>query len=73
MEIAGFDWDEGNQAKCLIHGVTTGDIEALFSKPVLIVDDPHDASRETVSSHWSNAKSFHFCCIYASKRKNSTN
>jgi len=46
MEITGFDWDEGNQAKCLSHGVTTGDIEALFSKPLLIIDDPYDTSRE---------------------------
>jgi uncharacterized DUF497 family protein len=46
MEITGFDWDTGNQAKCTTHGVTTGDIESLFAKPILVIDDPHDASRE---------------------------
>ena len=46
MEIAGFDWDSGNQAKCNTHGVSTSDIESLFTKPILVIDDPHHASRE---------------------------
>lgn len=27
---AGFDWDEGNRQKCLKHGVSAAEIEALF-------------------------------------------
>lgn len=46
MEFTGFDWDSGNQAKCRKHGVTTGDIEKLFRYPILILDDPYDASPE---------------------------
>jgi uncharacterized protein len=30
-QIAGFDWDEGNTAKCQKHGVSIAEIEALFS------------------------------------------
>jgi uncharacterized DUF497 family protein len=47
MEFSGFDWDAGNRSKCRKHGVTTGDIESLFTKPVLIIDDPFDATIET--------------------------
>lgn len=28
--IGGFDWDEGNRAKCQKHGVSIAEIEALF-------------------------------------------
>jgi uncharacterized DUF497 family protein len=34
LEAAGFDWDDGNRAKCLKHGLSATDIEALF------LDDP---------------------------------
>lgn len=30
MLIDGFDWDEGNLAKCRKHGVSSEEIEALF-------------------------------------------
>jgi uncharacterized DUF497 family protein len=30
--IAGFEWDEGNRAKCQIHGVSIGEIEELFTQ-----------------------------------------
>src|SRR5260370_28929712 len=32
MEIAGFDWDEGNRSKCQKHGVSRAVIESMFSK-----------------------------------------
>jgi uncharacterized DUF497 family protein len=28
--VAGFDWDEGNLAKCQKHGVSVAEIEAVF-------------------------------------------
>ncbi len=40
MEFDGFDWDEGNRAKCQKHGVPIVEIESVFSARVLIVDDP---------------------------------
>ena len=30
VTIAGFDWDEGNLAKCRSHGVSIDEIEALL-------------------------------------------
>ncbi len=36
---AGFDWDEGNRAKCQRHGVTISEIEALLSGTPRIAPD----------------------------------
>ena len=30
MKVSGFDWDDGNRSKCEQHGVSAGDIEAVF-------------------------------------------
>jgi uncharacterized DUF497 family protein len=40
--VAGFDWDEGNRAKCQIHGVSIGEIEEIFVRRHTIrVDAEH--------------------------------
>ena len=36
--IAGFDWDEGNKAKCQKHGVSIAEIEHMFTSPTLHVE-----------------------------------
>jgi uncharacterized DUF497 family protein len=33
--IRGFDWDHGNRDKCQKHGMSIGDIEAVFTSPSL--------------------------------------
>lgn len=38
--ITGFEWDAGNLAKCQRHGVAAAEIEALFSREVLLAPDP---------------------------------
>ena len=37
--FAGFDWDKGNRAKCQKHGVSVAEVEELFSRPLLILQD----------------------------------
>lgn len=37
--FAGFEWDEGNLSKCRKHGVSQGEIEGLFARPVMILPD----------------------------------
>jgi uncharacterized protein len=37
--VAGFDWDDGNRAKCTKHGVSIAEIEALFRLPNRIAPD----------------------------------
>jgi uncharacterized DUF497 family protein len=37
--VSGFDWDDGNRAKCQAHGVSPAEVEALFDRPLLIIPD----------------------------------
>ena len=40
--IDGFDWDDGNRAKCQRHGVSIAEIESVFEGRVIIIpDDDH--------------------------------
>lgn len=41
-----FDWDSGNREKCQSHGVSIGEIEALFARPVAVFPDPAHSLRE---------------------------
>lgn len=42
----GFDWDEGNRAKCAKHGVSPAEIEAAFASEPLVVPDPAHSAEE---------------------------
>lgn len=44
--VAGFDWDEGNLAKCQKHGVSIDEIEALFRHPHHLTPDPAHSAIE---------------------------
>ena len=45
--VAGFDWDEGNRAKCQKHGVSLAEIEGVFAEDHRIAPDPaHSAEEE---------------------------
>ena len=47
MEIAGFDWDDGNRSKCQKHGVSQAAIESVFRSPIAVLPDPlHSKSEE---------------------------
>jgi uncharacterized protein len=46
LAVAGFDWDEGNRAKCQKHGVSARVIESLFRNPVAVFPDPAHSARE---------------------------
>jgi predicted DNA binding CopG/RHH family protein len=44
--IAGFDWDERNRAKCLKHGVSIAEIEALLRGEPHVAPDPRHSAAE---------------------------
>jgi uncharacterized DUF497 family protein len=44
--FAGFDWDEGNRAKCQKHGVSIAEIESVFQTPVIVVPDQGHSAQE---------------------------
>jgi uncharacterized DUF497 family protein len=47
MEIAGFDWDDGNRSKCQKHGVSQATIESVFRSSIAVLPDPlHSKSEE---------------------------
>ena len=39
VNVAGFDWDAGNRAKCQKHCVSVAEVEGLFDRPLLIIPD----------------------------------
>jgi uncharacterized protein len=46
MEVAEFDWDEGNRSKCRKHGVSLAAIEAIFRRPISVFPDPPHSNTE---------------------------
>ena len=44
--VQGFDWDDGNRAKCQKHGVSIPEIEALFMNAPRIAPDPKHSDDE---------------------------
>jgi uncharacterized DUF497 family protein len=57
IAVAGFDWDEGNRAKCLKHGVSIAEIEALLrSEPHVAPDPRHSAAEDRFIAVGRNAQ-----------------
>lgn len=46
MEFSGFDWDDGNRAKCRKHDLTTALIESLFREGLAILPDEAHSQKE---------------------------
>ncbi len=46
MQVAGFDWDEGNWPKCGRHGVSRDEIETLFRAGPAVYADPDPLATE---------------------------
>jgi uncharacterized protein len=47
LRVSGFDWDEGNRAKCQKHGRSIAQIEALFARnPGIAPDHKHSADED---------------------------
>jgi uncharacterized DUF497 family protein len=44
--IRGFDWDHGNRNKCQKHGMSIAEIEAVFTRPAVILPDLQNATGE---------------------------
>jgi uncharacterized DUF497 family protein len=39
LQANGFDWDQGNRAKCEKHGLSVAVVEGLFTRPLAILPD----------------------------------
>jgi uncharacterized protein len=48
MTVTGFEWDEGNRRKCRKHGISIGEIEAMFRQSLSVFPDPAHSHHESV-------------------------
>jgi uncharacterized protein len=46
VAVSGFDWDDGNRAKCRKHGVSIAEIESLLSGNPRVAPDPQHSTME---------------------------
>jgi uncharacterized protein len=46
LHANGFDWDQGNRAKCEKHGLSIKTIEGLFTRPVAVIPDAGHSRKE---------------------------
>jgi len=46
LRVGGFDWDDGNRAKCEKHGVSITEIEELFAHSPRVAPDPRHSADE---------------------------
>jgi uncharacterized protein len=47
LRVSGFDWDEGNRAKCQKHGLSIAQIKAFFMhSPRIAPDHKHSADED---------------------------
>lgn len=46
MQLAGFEWDNGNRQKCQKHGVSLDEIEQVFLREPAVFPDPGHSQTE---------------------------
>lgn len=57
VNVTGFDWNEGNRAKCRKHGVSIAEIEALLrGDPRVAPDLRHSAAEDRFIAVGRNAQ-----------------
>ena len=74
VAFAGFDWDEGNRAKCQKHGVSLAEIEALFSESIAIKPDlTHSADETRFLGIGRTAQGRHVFVAFTIRRRSGAN
>jgi uncharacterized DUF497 family protein len=61
MKFGGFDWDSGNLPKCIGHGVSLGEIEALFRGDVYVVRDTVVGGERRTPAFGKGVRRWIFC------------
>jgi hypothetical protein len=68
--VAGFEWDDGNRAKCQRHGVSVAEIESLFARPVMVLpDDAHSGAEERLRAVGRTAGGRHVFLVFTIRRR----
>jgi uncharacterized protein len=73
--VSGFDWDDGNIAKCRKHGVSVEEIEALFENEDLRLapDIAHSKSEQRFRAVGSTLSGRMIFLVFTFRRRESTN
>ena len=67
--IDGFDWDDGNRAKCQRHGVSIAEIESLFEGSVITIpDDEHSIVERRLRAIGRAASGRHVFVVFTIRR-----
>ncbi len=70
VAAAGFDWDDGNRAKCLRHGVSIEEIESLFSSSIALFPDArHSKSEDRVKAIGTSATGRYFFAVFTFRKR----
>ena len=70
VNVAGFDWDDGNLEKCQKHGVSVADIESLFQWPIAVFPDhTHSKGEERFKAIGKNDKGRHILIVFTLRRR----
>jgi uncharacterized DUF497 family protein len=70
--FSGFDWDDGNRDKCRKHGVSIGDIEAVFYAPLAVFPTrPREANEQRLKAIGIGASGRHIFVVFTLRRRES--
>ena len=70
VAVSGFEWDDGNRAKCRKHGVSIADIEATFVRPIAVFPDPaHSRAEERFKAIGTTGHGRHVLIAFTFRRK----
>ena len=67
--IDGFDWDDGNRAKCQRRGLSIAEIESVFEGSVIIIpDDDHSVVERRLRAIGRAASGRHVFVVFTMRR-----
>jgi uncharacterized DUF497 family protein len=74
MNVAGFEWDDGNREKCQKHGISLPEIEALFTRPVMVLpDSAHSITEERLKAIGRTGAGRHVFVVFTTCKRNGQN
>ena len=70
VAVSGFDWNDGNRAKCQKHGVPIADIESAFARPISVFPDPaHSRAEERFKAIGTTGHGRHVLIAFTLRHK----
>jgi uncharacterized DUF497 family protein len=68
--VAGFEWDEGNLAKCQKHAVSVAEVESIFARPHTIrLDMEHSLAEERLRAIGKSNKGRYIFLVFTIRER----